>query len=139
MSKRRATAEKIDQPEGLGFWDIRRGQCHWPLTDEPSIHDFRYCGAKTLAGTSWCEQHARLAYQGANRPGNRRPSRLRKINSVTAVLIGHAPHRTKKGENGLETQPALSGSEALEEGSVRQSSGSSEGLPQQGAPPPGHG
>src|SRR5215467_956302 len=62
-----------------------------------------------------------------------RPS-SEKINSATAVLIGHATRRTKKGQNGLETHPALSGPKALEEGPVRQSSGPSEGLAQQGAP-----
>jgi len=53
-----AVKASSDRPEGLGFWDIRRGQCHWPLTNEPSIYDFRYCGAKALAGTSWCAEHA---------------------------------------------------------------------------------
>jgi Family of unknown function (DUF5681) len=55
------------------------------------------------------------------------------------VLIGHAPHRTKKGQNGLEAQPALSRLEALEEGSVGQSGRQAEGLMQQGAPPLGLG
>src|SRR5262249_30392594 len=62
-----------------------------------------------------------------------------KINSATAVLIRHAPHRTKKGQNGLEAQPALSGLETVAEGCQRQSGGQTERLPQQGGPPPGHG
>jgi hypothetical protein len=75
----------------------------------------------------------RCAPEAVVRPGSE------KINSATAVFFRHAPHRTKKGQNGLETQSALSRLEALEEGSVRQSVRQAEGLPQQGAPPLGLG
>jgi hypothetical protein len=62
MPQRRATAEQLDDDEQpVAFFDIRYGQCRWPLTDIVPISDFRFCGRECVAGLSWCEEHAELA------------------------------------------------------------------------------
>lgn len=64
MPQRRATARQlVDLQEPVAFFDIRYGQCKWPLTEVVPISDFRFCGRECLAGLSWCAEHARLAVQ----------------------------------------------------------------------------
>jgi GcrA cell cycle regulator len=51
-----------DQPEGLDIYQLRENDCRWPLgsiTDRPP---YRFCGAQTELGRSWCVHHAEIAY-----------------------------------------------------------------------------
>lgn len=47
-----------DASQSTDFMDLRRGQCRWPMGEHP----FQFCGSKQTHG-SYCEYHARVAYQ----------------------------------------------------------------------------
>lgn len=36
--------------------------CQWPFGD-PGAPDFHFCGRKSFAGFSYCEEHAAMAYR----------------------------------------------------------------------------
>jgi hypothetical protein len=42
------------------------GDCRWPFGD-PGDENFRFCGATTLPGKSYCECHQRMAHQPVQR------------------------------------------------------------------------
>ncbi len=43
--------------------ELRESMCRWPMGD-PSNSEFRFCGARSPAGSGpYCATHARLAYQ----------------------------------------------------------------------------
>lgn len=46
--------------------DLKPRACRWPEGD-PKEDDFGFCGAESLAGLPYCEEHAQLAYQAATR------------------------------------------------------------------------
>lgn len=48
--------------------------CKWPIGD-PSSTDFYFCGRHSDPGVPYCEHHARIAYQPADRRRDRRASR----------------------------------------------------------------
>jgi hypothetical protein len=43
---------------------LQRDDCRWPIGD-PQEADFHFCGAKKLAGCSYCDLHRRMAFQPA--------------------------------------------------------------------------
>jgi GcrA cell cycle regulator len=45
--------------------ELKDCMCRWPLGD-PSRQEFRFCGAKSPAGASYCDHHARMAYQSVS-------------------------------------------------------------------------
>jgi GcrA cell cycle regulator len=48
--------------EPVSLVDLREAMCRWPIGD-PQQPDFRFCGAKSPTGASYCEGHRRMAYQ----------------------------------------------------------------------------
>lgn len=52
-----ALAELCAQEPGVGFWDVARGACRYPLAWPVGIYDFRWCGRPAVCG-SWCDEHA---------------------------------------------------------------------------------
>jgi GcrA cell cycle regulator len=48
--------------EPVSLIDLREAMCRWPIGD-PQQPDFRFCGAKSPTGASYCEGHRRMAYQ----------------------------------------------------------------------------
>lgn len=46
----------------ISIMDLREGVCRWPLGD-PMQADFVYCGADCLVGKTYCDAHARIAFQ----------------------------------------------------------------------------
>jgi GcrA cell cycle regulator len=48
--------------ERVTIMDLREGMCRWPIGD-PSTSEFRFCGAGTYTGATYCEHHAQMAYQ----------------------------------------------------------------------------
>jgi len=71
--------EVVVEPEPLTcervtILDLRECMCRWPLGD-PGREDFRFCGARTNPGASYCQHHVARAYQPASdRRRDRRPS-----------------------------------------------------------------
>jgi GcrA cell cycle regulator len=55
--------------------ELRESMCRWPLGD-PTAAEFRFCGAKSPAGSGpYCCQHSRIAYQPAMDKRRREPLR----------------------------------------------------------------
>jgi hypothetical protein len=48
--------------QGITLFDLRQGHCRWPLGDDRPARLF--CGAPSVATTSWCEHHQRIAFSG---------------------------------------------------------------------------
>jgi GcrA cell cycle regulator len=48
---------------GVSLLDLGAQQCRWPVGD-PSGDDFRFCGARTDAGETYCCSHGDLAFPG---------------------------------------------------------------------------
>lgn len=46
--------------------DLKEGMCRWPIGDPQDEH-FHFCGCQKAASGSYCEHHARIAYQPVNR------------------------------------------------------------------------
>jgi GcrA cell cycle regulator len=52
--------------ERVTLMDLRESMCRWPMGD-PSNSEFRFCGARSPAGSGpYCAHHARVAYQPAH-------------------------------------------------------------------------
>jgi len=51
--------------ERVTILDLRECMCRWPLGD-PGRDDFRFCGARTNPGVSYCQHHVARAYQPAS-------------------------------------------------------------------------
>lgn len=45
---------------------LREGMCRWPIGD-PDDEEFGFCGRDTSEGSTYCEHHARIAYQPVHR------------------------------------------------------------------------
>lgn len=54
---------------------LQNSSCRWPIGD-PMSPDFRFCGAKTENGATYCSYHACLAYQ--TKPESRSSRRIGK-------------------------------------------------------------
>jgi GcrA cell cycle regulator len=48
--------------ERVTIMELKEAVCRWPLGD-PASPEFRYCGAKSPIGASYCSYHSRIAYQ----------------------------------------------------------------------------
>lgn len=55
----------IPMSRRVSIMELREGVCRWPLGD-PLQADFAYCGADCGAGKTYCEAHARVAFQPQN-------------------------------------------------------------------------
>lgn len=60
--------EELDVPlaERVDLLSLKECMCRWPLGD-PQDEAFRFCGRKTSEGATYCEHHARIAYQPLQR------------------------------------------------------------------------
>jgi GcrA cell cycle regulator len=52
----------IPMSERVTIMDLRESMCRWPMGD-PTKPEFRFCGARAVAGLPYCAHHARVAYQ----------------------------------------------------------------------------
>jgi GcrA cell cycle regulator len=52
----------IPMSRRISIMELREGVCRWPLGD-PLQTDFAYCGADCGVGKTYCEAHARIAFQ----------------------------------------------------------------------------
>ena len=59
-------AWRPDEPQRLTIYQLRQGDCKWPLGDMMTRPPFLYCGQETKDGMSYCPEHCERAY---NRPG----------------------------------------------------------------------
>lgn len=51
--------------ERVTLMELRESMCRWPMGD-PTTPEFRFCGAKSPAGSGpYCSYHAQVAYQPA--------------------------------------------------------------------------
>lgn len=68
--------EEIDVPvrERKKLVDLEEDDCRWPIGD-PRDSEFHFCNGKRVLGASYCEHHARVAYQPA-KPAERRRSNV---------------------------------------------------------------
>lgn len=51
--------------ERVTIMELRECMCRWPIGD-PGREDFRFCGARSNPGNSYCDHHSTLAYQPSN-------------------------------------------------------------------------
>ena len=54
------SAAIVSLHEGITLTDLKPCSCRWPVGD-PSTDDFRYCGAQTSPGDTYCAAHAEVA------------------------------------------------------------------------------
>lgn len=47
---------------GAGILDLTERMCRWPIGD-PKSSDFKFCGRKVAHGSTYCSEHAQMAYQ----------------------------------------------------------------------------
>jgi len=52
--------------ETLTIYQLRDGDCHWPLGEMQDLPPFQFCGKESLFGRPYCQSHSRIAY---NAPG----------------------------------------------------------------------
>jgi GcrA cell cycle regulator len=52
--------------DSLDIYQLRDGDCHWPLGAMTDYPPFQYCGKQTEIGRSYCPDHCERAY---NKPG----------------------------------------------------------------------
>ncbi len=64
---------------GIALTELRESTCRWPVGD-PKQEDFKFCGCASEPGMSYCEHHARLAYQVSTR-GRLKVDELAKIDT----------------------------------------------------------
>jgi GcrA cell cycle regulator len=62
IAPREAERPVAPAPEGLDIYQLREGDCRWPLGKMHDHPPFRYCGDAALLGRPYCSQHARRAY-----------------------------------------------------------------------------
>lgn len=55
----------IPLSERVTIMELREYMCRWPVGDPAKRDTFRYCGARSKTGLSYCSAHARIAYQPA--------------------------------------------------------------------------
>jgi GcrA cell cycle regulator len=63
-----SVVEELDMPAPLRvpLLDLKESMCRWPIGD-PQDDDFHFCGHAKASGISYCEHHARVAFQPAAR------------------------------------------------------------------------
>ncbi|MCA0400065.1 MAG: GcrA cell cycle regulator [Proteobacteria bacterium] len=55
----------IPMSKRISIMELREGVCRWPMGD-PLQADFAYCGADCGGGKTYCDAHARIAFQPQN-------------------------------------------------------------------------
>jgi len=80
------TAPEVSRPVVLDSGDLttvatlNRNMCKWPIGD-PAKEDFHFCGQPSSSGKPYCEYHAHVAFQPAQRRSDRRPEPARIANA----------------------------------------------------------
>ena len=59
-------AEVVPLRNGITLDELKASSCRWPVGD-PSSDEFRYCGAHTGAGDTYCAAHADIAFPARTR------------------------------------------------------------------------
>lgn len=62
----RPEAQVVPLHSGVTLVELNAAACRWPIGD-PSDEGFRFCGARTAAGETYCRSHAELAFPGRGR------------------------------------------------------------------------
>jgi len=57
--------ESTPLEDPVGVLDLTERMCRWPI-GHPGDPEFRFCGARTVAGLPYCAAHAQRAYQNVN-------------------------------------------------------------------------
>ncbi len=52
----------VESMQRCSLLDLAPDKCRWPVGD-PCAADFAYCGNQAVAGFSYCDGHARMAYR----------------------------------------------------------------------------
>jgi len=52
--------------DGVSLVDLKERMCRWPIGD-PKDDGFKFCGGPSQEGIPYCNHHARVAYQVANK------------------------------------------------------------------------
>jgi GcrA cell cycle regulator len=71
----------IPMSERVTIMELKESMCRWPLGD-PASPEFRYCGARSPIGDTYCAHHARVAYQPSQ---DRRRDRDRRAQQLTRM------------------------------------------------------
>lgn len=63
-----SVVQELNIPSALrvDLLDLKEHMCRWPIGD-PQHDEFHFCGRNCSSGGSYCEHHARLAFQPAAR------------------------------------------------------------------------
>lgn len=59
-----------EAPQGFRLWDLRTRSCRWPLGGTHEHAEF-FCGATTVPGCPYCQEHSKRAFARAAAPGSR--------------------------------------------------------------------
>jgi hypothetical protein len=60
-------APRVRDPAlGITIYELREGDCKWPLGKTGDYPPFMYCGGPALFGQPWCKKHCELAYTPAH-------------------------------------------------------------------------
>jgi GcrA cell cycle regulator len=69
----------------LSLMDLTERTCKWPIGD-PATNDFYFCGLPCENGKSYCEGHAKVAYQPVTSRRDREKSKKRIITSGGSLI-----------------------------------------------------
>ena len=67
IMRRQQDDAAIPRAQRKTLWQLKPGDCRWPVGD-PGTPDFFFCGAAKIKGAAYCRAHHVRAYQ----PGSRR-------------------------------------------------------------------
>ncbi|WP_157017718.1 GcrA family cell cycle regulator [Mesorhizobium xinjiangense] len=70
IAQRRPAADVVPIARRLKLVDLNERTCKWPIGD-PLDEDFHFCGHDSGDSSPYCQYHARLAFQPADRRRNR--------------------------------------------------------------------
>lgn len=59
VKPRAATKQK--KPDRVTLMDLKLTSCRWPMKD-PRDADFHFCGAQSVTGKPYCQEHCKIAY-----------------------------------------------------------------------------
>lgn len=67
---------------GVQLVDLKESMCRWPVGD-PKEEGFKFCGAKSAEGMTYCDHHCRAAYQ----VNTRSKIRIDELSKIDADVI----------------------------------------------------
>lgn len=66
----------------IPLWEIKEGQCRWPIGDPRDVEGFRFCGLPTQDEKCWCPSHWRVGREGSQRRAVHNPLGITKAPRV---------------------------------------------------------